>query len=89
MWERDTREPERNTWQRTDKIKFQKPPKKLRLLALVLVQALEFAPLALQALELVLLAPPVRELLVLGFVRQLELVGPLLHAGTCGSAMVI
>ena len=65
--------------QRTDKIKFQKPSKKLRLLALLFVQALELAPLALQALELLLLAPPARELLVLGFVRQLELVGPLLQ----------
>ena len=62
-----------------DKIKFQKPSKKLRLLALVLVQALELAPLPLQALELVLLAPPARELPVLGFVRQLELAGPLLQ----------
>ena len=79
MWKRNTKEPERNTWQQTDKIKFHKPPKKLRLLVLVLVQGLELAPLALQVLELVLLAPLASELLLLGFVRQLELVGPLLQ----------
>ena len=39
------------------------------------MQAVELAPLALLVLELVLLTPPVLDLLVLGFVRQLELVG--------------
>ena len=62
-------------WQRTDKIKFHKPPKKLRLLALALVQAVELVRLAPLELELVLLTPPELDLLVLGFVRQLELVG--------------
>ena len=64
---------------RTDKIKFHKPPKKLRLLALELVQAVELVPLALLVLELVLLTPPVLDLLVLGFVSQLELVGLHVH----------
>ena len=45
-------------WQRTDKIKFHKPAKKLRLLALALVQAVELVPLAPLELELVLLTPP-------------------------------
>ena len=58
-----------------DKMKFHKPPKKIRLLALELVQEVELVPLALLVLELVLLTPPVLDLLVLGFVRQLELVG--------------
>ena len=55
VWKQNTREPEQNMWQRTVNIKFHKPPKKLRLLALAL------------------------ELLVLGFVSQPELVGPLLQ----------
>ena len=45
------------------------------MLALALVQAVELVPLAPLELELVLLTPPVLDLLVLGFVRQLELVG--------------
>ena len=43
------------------------------MLALALVQAVELVPLAPLELELVLLTPPVLDLLVLGFVRQLEL----------------